>query len=207
MSSKGTGLDMHGLDELWLNALNEDRRRDKLGECTPDVFEGVIDQLEKEWFNLVSTCYLSLSVSLIHPHPSLTRSKAYLSPPLRTRPFRKTRPAPSATIPNAKTATPLSFATAATWPCIKASKKESAAPCTQSLIELACRLLWYTLYPRGTMAVSEMPRLAREPGLVPVLPERGRCLQADQHQQVGPPAVRDLDPRGRPEQQRLHGTD
>lgn len=42
------------IDDYWLKALNEERKKEDLGELTADVFEAVIDRLEKEWFDLVS---------------------------------------------------------------------------------------------------------------------------------------------------------
>lgn len=41
-------------DEAWLRMLNEERTKDNLGQVSCDLFEAVIDQLEKEWFDLVS---------------------------------------------------------------------------------------------------------------------------------------------------------
>ncbi|CAI2164309.1 16350_t:CDS:10 [Funneliformis geosporum] len=38
--------------DYWLKALNEERRKEDLGEISADVFEAVIDRLEKEWFDL-----------------------------------------------------------------------------------------------------------------------------------------------------------
>lgn len=34
--------------------LNEERRKENLGDVSADTFEAVIDMLEKEWFDLVS---------------------------------------------------------------------------------------------------------------------------------------------------------
>ncbi|KAI9314570.1 hypothetical protein BX666DRAFT_1968030 [Dichotomocladium elegans] len=45
--------DMDEHDEAWLNILNEERGKDNLGEVSCDLFEAVIDQLEKEWFDLI----------------------------------------------------------------------------------------------------------------------------------------------------------
>lgn len=42
------------IDEAWLRMLNEERAKDNLGQVSCDLFEAVIDQLEKEWFDLVS---------------------------------------------------------------------------------------------------------------------------------------------------------
>ncbi|KAI7874919.1 hypothetical protein K492DRAFT_173932 [Lichtheimia hyalospora FSU 10163] len=45
--------DMDEQDEAWLRMLNEERAKDNLGQVSCDLFEAVIDQLEKEWFDLV----------------------------------------------------------------------------------------------------------------------------------------------------------
>jgi hypothetical protein len=41
------------LDEYWLKEINVERRKQDLGEVTPELFEKIIDRLEKEWFDLV----------------------------------------------------------------------------------------------------------------------------------------------------------
>lgn len=41
-------------DQEWLDALNTDRKRDQLDIISYEVFEVIIDRLEKEWFDLVS---------------------------------------------------------------------------------------------------------------------------------------------------------
>ncbi|KAI8377909.1 uncharacterized protein BYT42DRAFT_572155 [Radiomyces spectabilis] len=45
--------DMDEQDEAWLQMLNEERREENLGEVPNDLFEHIIDQLEKEWFDLI----------------------------------------------------------------------------------------------------------------------------------------------------------
>ncbi|KAG2222904.1 hypothetical protein INT45_013535 [Circinella minor] len=45
--------DMDEHDDAWLQMLNEERRKEDLGEVSGDLFEAVMDQLEKEWFDLV----------------------------------------------------------------------------------------------------------------------------------------------------------
>ncbi len=42
------------LDEMWLKIYNSERKKEKLGEVSGDLFENIIDKLEKEWFDLVS---------------------------------------------------------------------------------------------------------------------------------------------------------
>ncbi|CAG8627733.1 16517_t:CDS:10, partial [Cetraspora pellucida] len=44
--------DMDEQDDIWLKSLNQERKREDLGELTADVFEALIDRLEKEWFDL-----------------------------------------------------------------------------------------------------------------------------------------------------------
>ena len=46
-------------DEAWLRMLNEERAKDNLGQVSCDLFEAVIDQLEKDWFDLVSLTMLA----------------------------------------------------------------------------------------------------------------------------------------------------
>lgn len=41
-------------DQEWLDALNADRKRDQLDVISYEVFEVIVDRLEKEWFDLVS---------------------------------------------------------------------------------------------------------------------------------------------------------
>ncbi|KAI8971081.1 PHD-zinc-finger like domain-containing protein [Pilobolus umbonatus] len=47
--------DMDEQDQTWLKILNNQRKKEGLGEISGDVFEKVIDQLEKEWFNLIKS--------------------------------------------------------------------------------------------------------------------------------------------------------
>ncbi|CAG8781227.1 29574_t:CDS:10, partial [Gigaspora margarita] len=49
--------DMDEQDNLWLKAFNQERKKEDLGELTADVFEAMIDRLEKEWFDLVINNY------------------------------------------------------------------------------------------------------------------------------------------------------
>ncbi|CAG8596661.1 13202_t:CDS:10 [Dentiscutata erythropus] len=44
--------DMDEQDDLWLKAFNQERKKEDLGELTADVFEALVDRLEKEWFDL-----------------------------------------------------------------------------------------------------------------------------------------------------------
>lgn len=43
----------HSIDEEWLNVVNEDRRKNQLDRIDPEIFEIMMDRLEKEWFDLV----------------------------------------------------------------------------------------------------------------------------------------------------------
>ncbi|GAA5903703.1 hypothetical protein JCM8208_006554, partial [Rhodotorula glutinis] len=44
--------DMDDQDQLWLDALNRDRKRDGLSLISYEVFEVIMDKIEKEWFDL-----------------------------------------------------------------------------------------------------------------------------------------------------------
>jgi len=46
-------------DEVWLQIYNKERRKENSGQISGELFEAIIDQLEKEWFNLVS-CQVQL---------------------------------------------------------------------------------------------------------------------------------------------------
>lgn len=41
------------VDQVWLQLYNEERQKENLGSVSGDLFESIIDQLEKEWFDLV----------------------------------------------------------------------------------------------------------------------------------------------------------
>jgi hypothetical protein len=41
-------------DEAWLRLLNAERKKENLGPLSTDLFENIMDQIEKEWFDLVS---------------------------------------------------------------------------------------------------------------------------------------------------------
>ncbi|CAO1622949.1 unnamed protein product [Sympodiomycopsis kandeliae] len=45
--------DMDEQDKEWLDALNSDRRKEQLDTITYEIFEVIIDRLEKEWFDLM----------------------------------------------------------------------------------------------------------------------------------------------------------
>ncbi|OAC99634.1 hypothetical protein MUCCIDRAFT_128622, partial [Mucor lusitanicus CBS 277.49] len=45
--------DMDEQDEVWLQIYNKERRKENSGEISGELFEAIIDQLEKEWFNLI----------------------------------------------------------------------------------------------------------------------------------------------------------
>lgn len=41
-------------DQEWLDAVNAERKKEQTGPVSYELFEVIIDKLEKEWFNLVS---------------------------------------------------------------------------------------------------------------------------------------------------------
>ena len=44
------------VDEVWLRMLNNERKKESLGEISADLFESIMDRLEKMWFDLVCKC-------------------------------------------------------------------------------------------------------------------------------------------------------
>ena len=40
-------------DQEWLDLVNEDRKKAQVGPVSPEIFEIMMDRLEKEWFELV----------------------------------------------------------------------------------------------------------------------------------------------------------
>ena len=52
------------VDEEWLNAVNEDRRKNQLDKIDPELFEIMMDRLEKEWFDLVRLYHVFLEMWL-----------------------------------------------------------------------------------------------------------------------------------------------
>lgn len=45
--------DMDEQDQEWLDLVNEDRRKGQVGPVSSEIFEIMMDRLEKEWFELV----------------------------------------------------------------------------------------------------------------------------------------------------------
>ncbi|CEP19970.1 hypothetical protein [Parasitella parasitica] len=45
--------DMDEQDEVWLQIYNRERKKENSGQISGELFEAIIDQLEKEWFNLI----------------------------------------------------------------------------------------------------------------------------------------------------------
>ncbi|KAL9545001.1 hypothetical protein MBANPS3_007349 [Mucor bainieri] len=45
--------DMDEQDEVWLQIYNKERKKENSGLISGELFEAIIDQLEKEWFNLI----------------------------------------------------------------------------------------------------------------------------------------------------------
>lgn len=52
-SSPSASARTRNTDQLWLDALNRDRKRDGLALISYEVFEIIMDKIEKEWFDLV----------------------------------------------------------------------------------------------------------------------------------------------------------
>ena len=48
------------IDEEWLNAVNEDRKKNQLDKIDQELFEIMMDRLEKEWFDLVRLYHVFL---------------------------------------------------------------------------------------------------------------------------------------------------
>jgi NuA3 HAT complex component NTO1 len=42
-------------DQEWLDTVNAERKKDQSGPISYEVFEIIMDKLEKEWFSLVRT--------------------------------------------------------------------------------------------------------------------------------------------------------
>lgn len=41
------------IDQEWLDSINAERQKEQSGPISYEVFEIIMDKLEKEWFNLV----------------------------------------------------------------------------------------------------------------------------------------------------------
>ena len=52
------------VDEEWLNAVNEDRKKNQLDRIDQELFEIMMDRLEKEWFDLVRLYHVFLGTRL-----------------------------------------------------------------------------------------------------------------------------------------------
>lgn len=53
------GRELNDADQEWLDAVNAERQKEQMGAISYEIFEIIMDKLEKEWFNLVSTSSLS----------------------------------------------------------------------------------------------------------------------------------------------------
>lgn len=42
-----------GVDQEWLDNINAERQKEQAGPISYEIFEIIMDKLEKEWFNLV----------------------------------------------------------------------------------------------------------------------------------------------------------
>jgi hypothetical protein len=70
------------LDQEWLDALNAERKKEQLNKVSYEIFEIVMDRLEKEWFDLV--------------RPELLPSIAFSNSPIKT----KNIPKPDLALPS-----------------------------------------------------------------------------------------------------------
>lgn len=52
--------DMDEQDQEWLDLVNEDRKKAQVGPVSSEIFEIMMDRLEKEWFELVRTIKANL---------------------------------------------------------------------------------------------------------------------------------------------------
>jgi hypothetical protein len=105
---------MDDQDQEWLESVNSERKKEQLDKVTYEVFEIIMDRLEKEWFSLVRMVAFFL---LQLTHKLLVRPRPHRSP---TRPcLQKTPLALYVTMLKVKIVMPSSFATAATWLFIK----------------------------------------------------------------------------------------
>ena len=74
--------------------------------------------------------------------------------------LRKTQHVQSATTLRSRTAMPLSFVTGVTWQSIKVSSCGSTAVGRDNQeLNTSSRMLWRSVHPGGTMALSEVPAL------------------------------------------------
>lgn len=105
-------------DQEWLDAVNQERRKEQLNGVTYETFEIVMDRLEKEWFDLVraSNPPLPFHMSQLN-HISICRRRTFLNQiwpcPL------KTLPVPFAMIRKARTAMRSYSATDVIWQYIR----------------------------------------------------------------------------------------
>ncbi len=57
--------DLDDVDQEWLDAINAERRKEHLDKVSYELFEIIMDRLEKEWFDLVG----HRCVSSGYPYP------------------------------------------------------------------------------------------------------------------------------------------
>ena len=62
------------LDQEWLDAVNNDRKKEQIDKVSYEIFEIIMDRLEKEWFDLVRCLLPSLAVSLISSYLAQTKN-------------------------------------------------------------------------------------------------------------------------------------
>ena len=53
-----SGLTNLFLDQEWLEMVNTDRKKEQIDKVTCEAFEIIMDRLEKEWFDLVSSLFV-----------------------------------------------------------------------------------------------------------------------------------------------------
>lgn len=56
------------LDQEWIDSVNAERRKDGIDKVSYEIFEVVMDRLEKEWFDLVRA-------QSVQPLPLLTQTR------------------------------------------------------------------------------------------------------------------------------------
>lgn len=142
--------------------INLERKKDQINLVAYETFEIIIDRLEKEYFDLVRR----ISRALVASRHPFTTSRPRTSPNLTTPCPRRTRPVLYAMIRKERIAMRSCSVMGVTWPYIKVcGQAPRLAECSQR-----SRLLRRSLHTRGTVALSKVYRVSREPS-----GERGRC--------------------------------
>jgi hypothetical protein len=100
-------------DKEWLDALNVERRKEGIDPLTYEFFEIVMDRLEKEWFDLVCTDFLTTLYVCVSEAVALYRQNKYRN--LQHLSCRKTRGVLFVTTANARIPTQSYFVTVVIW--------------------------------------------------------------------------------------------